>query len=255
MALFTHWMVFRDVATLLRLLETAEYFDPASYNPVFEGELEKLIHRLGQSKAAQSASEMRGFDWGNYIARSLLRGGFRDDDQQEAFQHVVFNLLVSPGKLFRGYDPSRHGPLDRRLKQSVWNALRNISEKSRNRRKRVALTDPTVLADTMPGRQPYSDLIDQFRQMVGQHLGSLAVQILDQRLRGEDTKELVTNGTASAFYVKREVGEIKKLAERFAARLGDPAFARMVAGAMEAEAETVAKRKSALAARQAPESL
>lgn len=253
MALFTHWMVFRDVATLLRLLETAEYFSPADYNAVFEAELEKLIHRLPDEEAREQAITMREFDWGNYIARSLARAGFRDDDQQEAFHATVVKLLLSPGKLFTGWSPGRHGPLDRRFRQSVWNAIRNISEKSRNRRKRVALADPGIMAGQFAGRTPYSDLIDQFRQLVAQRLGKLAADILDQRLAGEDTKEIIGKeefGTPSAFYIKRAVQQIKALAQEFAAHRGDPAFAGMVSAAIEGEAATFSKRRTALAARQ-----
>ena len=46
MALFLNWLTFRDVAFLLDLLESAEYFDPQAYNPIFNGELEKLLNRI-----------------------------------------------------------------------------------------------------------------------------------------------------------------------------------------------------------------
>jgi len=72
---------------------------------------------------------------------------------------------------------------------------------------------------------------------------------LDQRLSGQDTKELVRTGTPIAFYVKRGVQAIKELAQRFAAQSGDPAFASMVSRALASDAETVAKRQQALAAR------
>jgi hypothetical protein len=55
--------------------------------------------------------------------------------------------------------------------------------------------DPTMMAGQFVGRQPYSDLIDQFRQLVAKRLGRLAVAIFDARLEGRDMKELV--GTAS----------------------------------------------------------
>jgi hypothetical protein len=58
-------------------------------------------------------------------------------------------------------------------------------------------------------------------------------------------------GTPSAFYIRREVRAIKQLAEKFASQSGDPAFYGMVAKAMDAEAKTVSRRKSAIAARQA----
>jgi hypothetical protein len=47
------------------------------------------------------------------------------------------------------------------------------------------------MADRVPAKAPYSDLIDQFRQLVSQRLGKLALEILDARLAGKETKELV----------------------------------------------------------------
>lgn len=248
MALFLDWMVNRDTATLLRLLESVEYFDPQSYNLVFNGELEKVLARIHNPDLRQQVSGLRGFDWGNYISRSLLRAGFKDDDQQEAFHQIAIKLLVEPGKLFTGWEPKRHGPLDRRFRKSVWNAIRNIQEKSRNRRKWMNAVDPVVMAGQYAGKQPYSDLIDQFRQLVAQRLGKTALAILDQRLAGEDVKNLVgmsTIGTPSAFIIKREIRAIKELARRF----GDSTFSGMVAKAMDLERATVAKRQAAINAR------
>jgi len=59
-------------------------------------------------------------------------------------------------------------------------------------------------------------LIDQFRQLVAERLGKLAVAILDQKLAGEDAKNLVgkaANGTPSAYYIRRETRAIKELAQ------------------------------------------
>ena len=151
MAMFFDWMVFRDAATLLRLLESADFFNPQDYDAVFNSELEKMIRRLPEGEAKQQASGMRGFDWGNYISRSLLRSGFRDDDQQEAFHQITIQLLLEPGKLYRGWLPGKHGPLDRRFRRSVWNAIRNIQEKSRNRRKWMTAVDPSVMAGQYAG--------------------------------------------------------------------------------------------------------
>jgi hypothetical protein len=254
MALFRNWMTSRDTATLLRLrlLESAQYFDPAAYNQVFDGQLEKLIHRLPDGEARQQAMAMKGFDWANYVVRSLQRSGFKDDDVQEHFHQLVVKLLVSPGRLFRGWEPKRHGPLDRRFRTSVWNGIRNAQEKGRNRRKWMNAVDPAAMADRFAGREPYSDLIDQFRQLVAQRLGKLALEILDARLAGEDSKKLVgkaANGTASAYYIKAEVRAIKQLAQQFASQSGDPGFLNMVDRAFSAEAATVEKRKAAVAAR------
>jgi hypothetical protein len=252
MALFIDWMVFRDVATLLQLLESAHFFNPQSYNQVFDSELEKLIHRLPNGEARQQAIQMRTFDLAGYLERSLLRAGYKSDDVQEHFHQIVIKLLVEPGRLFRGWEPHRHGPLDRRFRRSVWNAIRNAQEKAQNRRKWMTAVDPTVMAGQFAGRAPYSDLTDEFRSLVAQRLGPLAAAILDARLAGRDMKDLVgmaSIGTPSAYYIKREVQAIKELARQFATRLGDPAFAAMVTRAMEQEAATVAKRQAAVAAK------
>jgi hypothetical protein len=250
MAIFADWLVNRDTSTLLRLrlLEAAEFFDPKSYNPVFNGELEKLLARIHDNDLRRQVERLKGFDWGNYVSRSLLRAGLRDDDQQEAFHQIVVKLLVEPGRLFRGWEPQKHGPLEQRFKRSVWNAIRNITEKTRNRRRWMTAVDPNVMADRYAGRQPYSDLIDRFRQLVAQRLGKLALEILDARLAGEDSKNLVgkaANGTASAYYIKVEIRAIKELAQQFAQQTGDQVFLHNLAKAMDSEKETVAKRQAA----------
>jgi hypothetical protein len=248
MTLFFNWMLYRDVDTLLHLLEHAEFFDPKSYNPVFQQQLDVLLSRITDSEARQQISELRTFDFGSYISRSLLRSGYRDDDQQEAFHHIVVKLLVSPGRLFAGWEPDMNPNLQNRFRRSVWNSIRNIAEKTRNRRRWMVNADPSIMALQHAGRQPYSDLIDQFRSLVAQRLGRLAVAILDARLEGRDMKDLVglpSIGTPSAFLLKRETRAIKELARQFATRLGDPAFAAMVTRAMEQEATKVAKRQAA----------
>ena len=221
MALFLNWMTSRDTATLLRLrlLEHADFFNPSDYNPLFDSELAKVIARIHDPDLRQQVSALQGFDWANFVVRSLQRSGFKDDDIQEHFHQLVVKLLVSPGRLFRGWEPKRHGPLDRRFRTSVWNGIRNAQEKSRNRRKWMTAVDPAAMADRFAGRAPYSDLIDQFRQLVAQRLGKLALEILDARLTGEDVKNLVgkaANGTASAYYIKVEIRAIKELAQQFA---------------------------------------
>ena len=233
------WFNRLDTAARLQLLEAASFFDPAEYNAVFEKELDDLLERIDDDEARQQILALQGFDWAAYILNSLKRAGIRDDDaQQEDFHEIAVRLLVSPGKLFH-WNPEEHGPLAFRFKSSVWNAIRNIVEKRRNRRKWMQTADPAAIAERTPERASQShEIIDVFRQLVRQRLGELASQILDQRLSGKETKELVGIGMGSAFYVKKAVGEIKELAGRFAARIGDNNFADMVSEAMAAESET-----------------
>jgi len=251
MKTFVEWLTVQPVEALLRLIEAAAFFDPTDYNVAFEKGLESVLSRIRDTDLRQQVSALRGFDWGNYIARSLRRSGIRDEnDIQEHLHEIVVKLLLSPGKLFQGWNPQRHGPLDRRFKRSVWNAIRNIAEKQRNRRWVAA--DPTVMADRLPGRQPYSGLLDDFRRLVGERLGRLAAAILDWRLQGLDTKELVGKselGSPSSYAIKREVQGLKDFAQRFAAQSGDPRFLNLVTTAMDQEAQTVGKRQRAVAGR------
>ncbi len=257
MSLFLNWLTFRDTATLLRLrlLEHAEFFRPGDYAPLFDAELEKVIARIHDPNLRRQVEGLKGFDWANYISRSLLRAGFRDDDQQEAFHSIAIKLLVSPGGLFARWEPGKHGPLERRFRTSVWNAIRNAQEKSHNHSRRFTAADPTTMASMYAGRQSSnSNLIEQFRELVKERLGDLALAILDERLQGKDTKNLVGKsefGTPSAFYVKKQVQAIKKLADAFAARHGDSDFSNLLAKAMNAEMQTIAKRQRAMAAKSA----
>ena len=244
------WFEQLDTAGLLRLLESAEFFRPESYNSVFQKGLEELLNRITDEGARQQILALQGFDWAAYILNSLKRAGIKDDDaQQEAFHEIAVKLLVSPGKLFH-WNPAEHGPLALRFKAAVWNSIRNLISKRRNRRKWMQTADPVAMAERHPSKEADSTVIDVFRRLVRQRLGELALQILDQRLSGKETKKLVGIGTTSAFYVKRAVGEIKDLAGRFATKIGDSNFADMVSRAMAAESETIEKRKRSLAARQ-----
>lgn len=238
MALFLNWMTSRDTATLLRLrlLESAEWFSPGDYNQLFDDQLSRLIARIHDPNLRRQVSELKGFDWSNYIVRSLQRSGFKDDDVQEHFHAIVVRLLVSPGGLFARWEPGKHGPLERRFRTSVWNSIRNLAEKAKNRRRWMTSHDPSIMADRYAGRAPYSDLIDQFRSLVAQRLGKLALEILDARLTGKDVKNLVgkaANGTASAYYIKAETRAIKELARQFAAQSGDPVFLNKLVKAMK----------------------
>ena len=247
MITFLDWLGVQDTEALLRLLESAEYFDPVAYNPVFENELEKLLGRIHDSEVRSQIDALRGFDFGNYIARCLVRAGFRGDEVETYFHDLIMKLVLSPGKLFTNWNPKRHGPLERRVRASIWNGIRNIVEKIRNRRKVVTLTDPSVMAERNPARQPYSGVLDDFRRIVSEKLGKLAAAILDWRMEGKNVNDMVGRaevGSPSVYSIKREVQAIKALAHRFAVESGDPTFVQKVEKAMAGEAATVAKRQA-----------
>jgi hypothetical protein len=246
---FCEWVVHSDLLNLLRLLEAAEYFQPQDYNSVFDNELGKLLTRIHDPAVRKQIEPLKGFDWGNYLARSLVRAGFRGDDVQEHFHNIVMKLLLSPGKLFRGWNPERHGPLERRFRAAVWNGIRNLVEKQQNYQRWMTDADPTILAQIHPARQHHSTgVLVEFRRLVAEKLGKLAAAVLDWRLDGKQTKEMVGQaqfGSPSIFIIKRAVQEIKALAREFASESGDPDFLKRVERALSTEAATVAKRQAA----------
>ena len=77
---------------------------------------------------------MRGFNWVGYIAQCVRHAGYRDQREvQERTHEIVVKLLM--GGLFSSFDERTSGPIDRRFKCSVTNALWNLAEKERNRRR------------------------------------------------------------------------------------------------------------------------
>ena len=199
---------------------------------------------------------MRGFNWLAYIASSVRRAGFQDQREvQERTHDIVVKLLT--GKLFRGFDEQRSGPMDLRFKRSVGNAIRNIVEKEKNRRRYLPAVSlrPGGVTDLPARLPPEGDekVVRDFRSLVRRRLGDLGVAVLDVRLAGGETKSLVDRpalGSPGKWVVKQAVQEIKALAREFAASLGDPELLRRIERAMAAESDTVQKRRAAMVARQ-----
>ena len=141
-----------------------------------------------------------------------------------------------------------------RFRASVANALKNMKAKDGNRRRYV----PTVSIrqgdepggdDSLMARLTLGGLeretVAEFRRLVRERLGELALAVLDHRLSGQQTSDLVgleELGRPDKNRIKRVVQQIKALAREFAQANGDEAFARDVDRAMGRESETVAKR-------------
>jgi hypothetical protein len=259
MKTFFEYLTDLDLQTRLWLIETWFSFQPAQYNQLFDDELNKLS--ASSPEHQQAIERMRGFDWVSYIAKSLLNAGYRDQREvQERTHDIVVKLLT--GGLFSKYDEEKHGPLDLRFKRSVGNAIRNMVEKGRNRRKflpSVPIGDSEPGAVTAFGRPcrglEHDDseaVIEGFRKLVRQEIGDLGLAVFDARMDGQETKSLVGReelGRPGRFTIKRIVQDIKALARRHALALGDPGFLRDVERAMDRESATVEKRKAATVAR------
>ena len=234
---FSNWLVTQHAE--FRLSEVSELFDRSAYNTLFDRQLTDVIQRATPEQR-QHLERLRGFDWVGYIDRSLRNAGFREHDLDELAQEIVVKLLIQPGKLFKGWTGQ---PLDRRFKVSLKNAIINLVEKRRNRRR--LLPSVPITNEFEPGQaaaQPSNDtLLDEFREFLGQQLGQQAVTVFDHRLDGRDTKELVGQNGMTSYRIKMTVQAIKSAARQFAQ--GDPTFLRMVDRAMAEEERTVGKRR------------
>ncbi len=150
------------------------------------------------------------------------------------------------GTLLRGFDERVSGPFNLRFKSSVANALRNVVEKIRNRRRNLP-TAATIEYEPAAPSPVHDDeqMIEEFRKLLRSRLGELALAVFDLRMNGGETQSLVGSpavGNPSRFAIKQVVQKIKSLAGEYAAALGDPGFLRDVGRAMERESETLQKR-------------
>jgi len=170
---------------------------------------------------------MLGFNWIRYIGASVRPSGFREyRDDQERIHDIATNLLM--GKLFTGFDERSSGTMDRRFKASVGNAIRNMAELERNRRRLL----PTVPIDQEcePGRITGDDdggekVIQDFRRLVKRRLGDIGIAVLNVRLAGGETKSLVGGsvlGSPGKWGIKRAVQQIKQLHGSMLSVLGIP---------------------------------
>jgi hypothetical protein len=242
---------------LSQLRETYFSFDAKQYDQLFDTELEKVIARV---KDPQALEHLRGFDWLAYVSSWVRHAGFHDRREvQERTHDIVVKLLT--GTLFRGYDPRIHGPMELRFKASVANAVRNMTQKERNRRRNIPsvpiaqeFVPGSVTADDLPAPSAQEDdskVIEGFRELVLKRLGGLGLAVLDLRLEGGETKSLVgcpSLGSPGKWVIKKVVVGIKALAREFFR--GDPELLRRVERAMAGESETVGKRRATTMARQ-----
>ena len=56
MVAFVEWLAHRNVETLLRLLESADYFDPQQYNSAFIEGLNELLGRIHDPTAREQSN-------------------------------------------------------------------------------------------------------------------------------------------------------------------------------------------------------
>ena len=256
----TFYEFLSDLSFRLWLIETYFSFDAGQYNQLFDDELGKLS--VSSPEHRDAVERMRGCNWVGYIAKSLRNAGCRDQREvQERTHDIVVKFLT--GGLFRDYDERQHGPLDLRFKRAVTNAIRNLVEKERNRRRLLPTVPigqefkPGGVTD-IPDRASADDngdekIIRDFRRLVKRRLGDIGLAVLDLRLAGGEVKGLVGRpdlGSPGKWIVKRVVQQVKELAREYAISSGDSELLRRVEKAMAGESETIQKRRVSTAARQ-----
>lgn len=236
---------------LLRLIEANDYYDASAYNQVFQSELEALRQRIPDLTIIAKLDNLKDMDWAGYIAKELRKAGFRGNDVEEHLHQIVVKLLIAPGKLFNGWNPQQHGPLEKRFGSSVRNEIINIVTKESNRRKYVPTVpiyarygDGGVADQHLAAPQTNDDhaIIENFRQWLRKRLGSLALTIFDARLNGEDISLLVglkSLGSPTSYKIKTTVQQMKRSAWEFAA--GDPILQQRIEKLLDADQQSASR--------------
>ena len=189
-----------------------ENTDPSSYDQVFQQQLDSIKDKV----PTETYQKLKRLNWGNYIASQLRKSNFHDDIDDH-LQHIVTKLLVQPGQLFRGYNPDRHGPLDRRFGASVRNEIAKLIQKTANRRKSV----PPVPLDSFD-RAVHQDQSQAFtRDEIMAKVGELGVAVYDCILAGVSPSVLVGRvelGSPSSYRVRKVKRELEQEAKAAALR-------------------------------------
>ncbi|MHB8974053.1 MAG: hypothetical protein ACYC4N_26760 [Pirellulaceae bacterium] len=245
MRTFIEWLCHAGLLDQLTLIENYYTYDQAAYNRLFQTQLEELLARITDPAHRAALESMRTMDWVSYIAASIRGAGFKDQREvQERTHDIVTKLLV--GTLFRGYDETTSGPMPQRFRAAVTNAVKNLRSKEFNRRK--YLPSVPITNEFQPGSVTHDEdreVVENFRRLVRERLGELALSVLDARLAGQETQSLIGReelGRPDKNRLKKAVQQVKALAREYAMTTGDQGFLRDVDRAMGREQRTVDKR-------------
>jgi hypothetical protein len=215
------------------LLESAR-LNPAAYNSLFRSELEALLPRITDLRRRHSLEKMKDFDWSGYILAGLRNAGFTDQrDREERAHEIITNLLVTPGKLFHGYDPDESGPMEARFKLAVTyeiQAMRKRRAKDAGRASRMLSIGgdhelATMSADRIPDRRANlaydndTNLIAGFRRFVQQKAGDDVLAVLDRKLDGFSARQLYDEPAFQSlgkFGIEKVMNKIQGLANEYA---------------------------------------
>lgn len=228
---------------VLRLIEVSLEFPKQEINSdLFDKQLERLLRQTNSPEIQNQLEKAKGFDWVGYIASSLRRANIPSHSVDPLTQDIVIRLLIEPGKLFHG----EHGNILARFKVSVRNAIINLVEKRKRRRRRISYLPPEEMPAAPHAEPDDNEMIEQFRKRVQEELGWVAARVFDARMDGMDIKSLIGMPELrrpSSYGLKQIVQQIKSLARQF----GDEEFQSMVSRAMDAEERILGRRFGARA--------
>lgn len=217
------------------VVEVSELFDRDGFNNWFRSQVMLLNSRHPGSQS--ELDRLMKLDWVGYVDRTLRNAGIRPQELDEAVQDLIVKIAVR-GKLFDIDSLERLLP---RFITSVRNAAITVGQRER-RLRRVQSPDPVEIINPAARPLDMDDVIERFRLYVHNNYGEIAAFVLDQRLGGGETRDLVGSRPelTSSYSVKKIVKAIKRAAIRFAA--GDPDLLAKITLAMEAEKRTLGRR-------------
>ncbi len=212
------------------LLDESGKLDIQGFNDLFRQQLEDLLTRVHEPRRRSALEAMRHTNWMGYLLTALRNAGITHRDEREAHAaQIAEYLLITPRKLFNGYDPESSGPMPARWVMAVQNAVRNVV-RDRRRQKRLNSRD----ADAVLARpEPDDEVLELFRKFIRQELGELAVELLDLRLDGQSLSQIAATPSFKAMGiagVRRMFSQVRQAVRRFARRTWDVEFRREVVG-------------------------
>jgi hypothetical protein len=223
---FTIWLMMVESGRL----------DHGGFNAEFRRQLAELLPRVSDSGRRASLEAMREFDFLAYILTSLRNAGLLDQQEREEAAHdVAVYLLVQPGQLFAGYNPSSSGPMEARFRLAVQNAVRNVL-RSRARR---AARSPAIsghraddllatVQDSCHGRDDDA-VVGEFREFLRDEIGEQAVNLLDLRLDGMSLRRIARQPgflSLGDWGVRQLMGRVRAAARAFVRSHGDEGLLR-----------------------------
>lgn len=221
----------------LWLLTESGRFDREGFNALFDRQLDQLLPHVTDARRRVALERMKGSNWIGYILTAVRNAGVRGDrEQEEAAHDVAVHLLVSPGRLFAGYDPDHSGPMAARFALAVRNAVLNLRRsRRRNRDDRAVGIGPgegEIAADKIPDRRAAAghddEIMRAFLEFVRRDVGEVAARMLSLKVAEElSQRELVRRPEFAGlgeWGVRKLMGQITDAARAFARRHGDDEF-------------------------------